>query len=100
MSNTKLSAATQHNQTFWSRCPFCLAANGLFNSSSYEHTSRCRFIGPAASFDTMRPNYSKFIAEDDVRLLPLMEAAHELPKAKRKIKELEKKIFELTKSNV
>ena len=90
MSNTTLSPATIHNQTFWSRCPFCLAANGLFNSLSHEHTGRCRFIGQASSFDSTRPNYSKFIAEDDARLLPLMEAAYELPKAKRKIKELNK----------
>jgi hypothetical protein len=61
----------------------CGASNGNFGSNIEEHRARCRYIGPANQMRLMRPNYSKFLEEDDTRCLPMLRAQAELKEFKK-----------------
>lgn len=80
---------TYQLQDHWSKCCFCGALNGKFNRPLEEHRPRCRFIGPANMDNMSRPNYIKFIIEDDSHLVPAM---HSNAKLTAELASLKKKL--------
>lgn len=81
-----------HLQEHWSKCPFCGASNGKFNKPLEEHRARCRYVGSADNREISKPNYFKFIEEDNVGLLQSMKERSELIVAKKEIAKLKDKI--------
>jgi hypothetical protein len=76
----------------WAKCSFCGAYNGLYGTEVKEHTSRCRYVGSANSKDIERPNYFKFIEEDDVNYLPLIHSQIEVLRLRKELSQLKNKI--------
>lgn len=76
----------------WSRCCFCGALNGLFGRKLEEHKSRCRYVGSANFKEITRPNYFKYIQEDNQQFINRMHDSIDLPIVKNKIKFLEEEI--------
>ena len=79
----------------WSKCPFCGASNGHFGSNLEEHRSRCRFVGRAYSFDVMRPNYFKMLAEGEKKHLAAIHALDRNPKLEKQLQVAKDKIAAL-----
>ena len=63
-----------NNKVHWSRCCFCGANNGIFRGRIEEHRSRCRWVGAANTFEIMKPNYFKYLREDDVIVQKMKDA--------------------------
>ncbi len=73
----------------WSKCCFCGALNGRFGRPLRQHRPRCRYKGPADSFEVAVPSYSAMIQEDDPHFLAMMHAQAELPSLRARVRALE-----------
>lgn len=83
------AAFVQSLHSAWSKCCFCGAGNGCFGASLQQHRPRCRYKGPADSFEFAVPHYAAMIAEDDAHFLAMMHAEAENPKLRARIRVLE-----------
>lgn len=83
----------------WSKCSFCGASNGLFNTPLAQHRPRCLWIGNANVLDTPTPNYRTMIDEDDIIFLPAVKAAMDLPLVLIVLKNLQAK-YDLLVANL
>jgi len=83
------AAFVQSLRSAWSKCCFCGASNGRFGASLQQHRTRCRYKGPADSFEWAVPHYETMIVEDDVHFLAMMHAEAENPKLRARIRVLE-----------
>lgn len=84
-----MSESTDALHQAWSKCCFCGALNGRFGRPLRQHRPRCRYKGPADSFDVMVPSYQAMIQEDDPHFLGMMHAEAELPVLRARIVQLE-----------
>jgi hypothetical protein len=82
-------AFVQSLHAAWSKCCFCGASNGHFDAPLQQHRTRCRYKGPADTFEWAVPNYAAMIAEDDAHFLAMMHAEAENPKLRARIRVLE-----------
>jgi hypothetical protein len=80
-----------HLEEHWSKCSFCGASNGKFNRQLEQHRARCRYVGFANSFELSRPNYYKFLEEDDINFLQAAQDRSNLLLAKKEITKLKTK---------
>jgi hypothetical protein len=78
----------------WGKCCFCGARNGLFGRPLQQHRPRCRYKGPADSFEVTVPSYGVMIEEDDPHFLSMMHAEAELPILRAHIQRLKVSLAE------
>ncbi len=83
-----VSESTDALQEAWSKCCFCGALNGRFGRPMRQHRPRCRYKGPADSFEVMVPSYSVMIQEDDPHFLAMMHAEAEVLVLRARVRDL------------
>lgn len=79
-------------EDFHSRCPFCGRHNGRYDRPLEQHSVRCRYKGDASSYDVSVPNYTAYIAQDDVTYLPHVWSKETLRRAMITIEKLEDRL--------